>query len=120
MAGIAVAVVGDVKPEPAKDPTGTWKPGLIAYEAYDHLTIDTQSVIYEASCTFIFTPNTNMPPKNSEKVILSAGATVLRGGKTHVLVNGNFDTGEIAHNSTGIDDHNQLKVQTSKNKLRSA
>ncbi len=116
MAGKTVAVIGDVQAEPAKDPTGTWGPAPntdpIIYQAYNHLTVGKKAVIYSASCTFIFTPNQNIPPKPPETVILSAGATVLQGGKNHVLVNGDSATGEVAGN--------QLRVISSNNQLRSA
>jgi hypothetical protein len=111
MSGKEVAVIGEVTPIPAKDPTGTWVPDLIIYEAYDHLTIGGQPVIYRASCNFIFTPNPNMTGKPAETVILSAGASVLQGGQTRVLVNNDSATGTVATN--------ELRVKTS-NKLRSA
>ncbi len=109
MAGKAVAVTGEVTPKPVDDPLGTWQPGPIIYETHDHLTIGGQPVIFRASCTFTFLPNstTTKPP---DQVILSAGATVLRGEQIPVLVNDDSATGAAG---------NQLRVETS-NKLRSA
>lgn len=108
MAGKAVAVIGEVIPKPAEDPAGAWVPDPITYEAYDHLTIGGLSVIYRASCTFKFISNTTTKP--ADTVILS-GASVLQGGQTHVLVNNDSATGNVAGN--------ELRVSTS-NKLRSA
>jgi hypothetical protein len=110
MTAKAVAVIGDVTPEPVKDPAGTWVPEPITYKAYDHLTIGKLSVIYEASCTFKFISNSTTS-KDDETVTLSASASVLQGGQTHVLVNEDFATGTVAKN--------ELRVNTS-NKLRSA
>jgi hypothetical protein len=109
MTGKAVAVIGEVTLVPATDAAGTWVPDPITYEAYDHLTIGGLSVIYSASCTFKFISNTTTKP--AETVILSAGASVLQGGQTRVLVNDDSVTGNVAGN--------ELRVNT-KNKLRSA
>jgi hypothetical protein len=109
MTSKAVAVIGEVTLIPANDDAGIWVPGPITYEAYDHLTIRGLPVIYSASCTFKFISNTTTKPEDT--VTLSAGASVLQGGQTHVLVNEDFATGTVAKN--------ELRVNTS-NKLRSA
>ena len=107
MAGKPVAVKGQVTPIPAQDGSGTWTPGGVEYETYDHLTIGGQPVIHGASCTFTFAGTTSKPP---DKVVLSASASRLQGGQAHVLVDGDSATGLAG---------NQLKVITG-NKLRSS
>lgn len=120
MSAKGVAVEGDVSADPGTSlytgaDSGTWTAGAINVETYSHLTLmQTKKVIHKASCTFSFSgtgPTPSKPPiTGSEKVELVAQTTLLMGGTTFVLVDGDTKTGTYGNKLTVTSSTSKLKT----------
>lgn len=107
--GDASASGGDQMYQPADE--GEWTPGPVVLTSYDKLTVGGTKVIHKAECEFTFDgmnnkPNTPVAVSGTSSVTLEADGTVLMGGSTMVLVDGdsNEDSygNEISISASGI------------------
>lgn len=86
--------------------SGAWTAGAVTYQSYPNLTINGVPAIYQASCTFTFSglSSSSAPVTGAETVTLTASATLMQGGLSNVLVDGDQATGTYG---------NQLTAQSS-------
>ena len=103
------AITGDVTATPSSVPSpkagvggsGTWTAGTVTYKSYAKLKAPGE-VIWKAECTFTFSGanSAGSAVTDSERVTLTATATVLQHGSNGVLLDAEQEQGPLGNRLT--------------------